>query len=112
MSVLSQAKEHYKSQIGGELKSIEVPEWNTTVYFRTASNFLQEQTIIKLHQEGKMAEALVETLIQKALDADGKRIFTQADRDVLLREVDPNVIITVCTAINNKGEIAEEDLGN
>ena len=54
-------------------------------------------------------EALVETLIQKALDENGKRLFSNADRDILLREVDPNVMIRVATAINTK---EEQDLGN
>lgn len=110
MSVLNKAKEHYKSQLGGGLMSTQVPEWDTTVYYKSTANFLQEQKIIKLHQEGNMVEALVETLIQKALDSEGKRLFSPADRDVLLREVDPNVIIRVCSEINNKGE--EQDLGN
>lgn len=109
MSVLAKAREHYKSQLSGELQSIEVPEWETTVYYKSTSNFLQEQKIIKLHGEGKMVEALVETLIQKALDADGKKMFSSADRDIMLREVDPNVMIRVATAINSK---EEQDLGN
>jgi hypothetical protein len=112
MSVLDKAKGHYRSQVGGELMSIEVPEWETTVYYRQYSNFMTEQKIIEYHNGGKLAEALVETLIQKALDEDGKKLFRQADRAVLLREVDPNVIIRVCTAINANKDEVEEDLGN
>ena len=74
--------------------SIEVPEWETTVYFKQYSNFMTEQKIIE-YNGGKLAEALVETLIQKALDEDGKKLFRQADRATLLREVDPNIIIRV-----------------
>lgn len=92
--------------------SIEVPEWETTVYYKQYSNFMTEQKIIEYHNDGKLAEALVETLIQKALDEDGKKLFRQADRATLLREVDPNIIIRVCTAINQGKAEVEEDLGN
>ena len=34
------------------------------------------------------------------------------DRDVLMREVDPNIIIKVCTAINAASGEAAETLGN
>lgn len=112
MTVLKKATDHYRSQVGGELMSIEVPEWETTVYFKQYSNFMTEQKIIEYHNDGKLAEALVETLIQKALDEDGKKLFRQADRATLLREVDPNIIIRVCTAINQGKEEVEADLGN
>lgn len=114
MSVLNKAKEHYSSQLTGELKSVEVPEWDTTVYFKTTTNFASQQKILQLSQEGKVVEALVETLIVKALDAEGKRIFKMADRDVLMREVDPEIILKVCTAINKVegDDSVDKDLGN
>ena len=112
MTIMKNATDHYRSQVGGELMSIEVPEWETTVYFKQYSNFMTEQKIIEYHNDGKLAEALVETLIQKALDEDGKKLFRQADRATLLREVDPNIIIRVCTAINQGKEEVEADLGN
>ena len=114
MSVLNKAKEHYTSKVSGELKSIEVPEWETTIYFKTTQNFAAQQKILQLSNEGKVVEALVETLIVKCLDADGKRVFTSADRDVLMRQVDPDVILRVCTAINkiDSDESLDKDLGN
>lgn len=114
MSVLNKAKEHYKEKLGGTMGSVEVPEWETTVYFKQIVNFSQQQKIIKLSQEGKVVEALVETLIVKALDQDGKRMFSSADRDVLMREVDPDVILRVCTAINKTQEddSLDAEMGN
>ena len=114
MSVLNKAKEHYATKIGGELQSIEVPEWETTIYFKTTQNFAAQQKILQLSNDGKVVEALVETLIVKCLDADGKRVFKSADRDILMREVDPDVILRVCTAINkiDSDESLDKDLGN
>lgn len=112
MSVMQKARSHFKEQLAGELNSLEVPEWETTIYWKNVSTFVQEQKVIELHGKGNLVEALVETLIQKALTKEGKRMFSNADRDVLMREVDPNVIIKVCTAINNGAEQAEDSLGN
>ncbi len=112
MSVLSNAKEHMQNVLSHGLNKLEVPEWNTTVYFKAASTFAQEQKIIELHSKGKLVEALVETLIMKCLDAEGKKIFTPADKIVLMREVDPEVIIKICGEMNDVKEAAKESLGN
>jgi len=112
MTVLNKARSHFKEQLAGEMKSIDVPEWETTIYFKPVSTFVEEQKVIELHGKGELVGALVETLIQKALDKDGKRLFGNADRDVLMREVDPNVIVRVCTEINAAKAAAEDGLGN
>jgi len=111
MSVLNNATKHFKNQLGGELQQMEVPEWDTVVYWKSVSTFVQQQKVIQLHAKGELVEALVETLIQRALDKTGKHLFKNADRDVLMREVDPNIIIKVCTAINS-GAGEEDSLGN
>jgi len=112
MSVLTKARGHFKDQLAGELNSMEVPEWESTIYWKSISTFVQEQKVIELHGKGELVAALVETLIQKALTKEGKRMFSNTDRDVLMREVDPNVIIRICTAINSGKEQVEQDLGN
>ena len=63
-----------------------------------------------LATKGNLVDALVETLIVKAKDANGKRLFTDADRVKLLNEADPAVIIKIAGAINNaKLNITAED---
>jgi hypothetical protein len=47
----------------------------------------------------------------RALDKDGKNMFNFGDKDVLMREVDPNIIIKICTAMNDTGE-GDQALGN
>lgn len=112
MSVLSNAKEHMQTVLAQGLQKIEVPEWQTTIHFKPASTFAQEQKVIELHSKGKLVEALVETLIQKSLDSEGKKLFTAADRIVLMREVDPEVIIRVVGQMNEAKEAAKDALGN
>tara|TARA_Y100000114_G_scaffold77875_1_gene71639 strand:- start:276 stop:506 length:231 start_codon:yes stop_codon:yes gene_type:complete len=60
-----------------------------------------ESKIMALTQNGKSAEALVESIILKALDQDGNRVFSEGDRPSLLNEVDPQVIIKVASQLNN-----------
>lgn len=111
-SVLNNARSHFRGALAQEMLSVEVPEWNTTIYFKAATSFAVEQKIIELHGKGNLVEALVETLLSKSLTEDGKKMFTPADKVVLMREVDPEVIITVVTAINQAKAAAKEALGN
>ena len=111
-SVLGNATQHFRNALSQELKSVEVPEWDTTVYFKTATTFASEKKILDLHSKGETVEALVETLIAKSLDNDGNRVFSNADKVLLMREVDPEVIIRIVTAMNDAKEEAKSSLGN
>lgn len=111
-SVIGNATAHFKSALSGELKSVEVPEWDTTIYFRTATTFATEKKILDLHSKGETVEALVETLLAKSLDKDGNRVFTNADKIVMMREVDPEVIIRIVGAMQAAKEEAKNSLGN
>ena len=107
-NILDAAKSHFRSKIGNELRCIEVPEWEvngepTKIYYRASINFLQQEKIMALSDQDKKGEAIVESLIQRALDADGKRLFSSASRTELMRSVDPEIIGRVV------GEIAGSD---
>jgi len=108
MSVLDNAKGHYKERLAGGLQKVSVPEWKSDIYFKASYPFAVEQSIISLQSQGKTVEALVETLIKKALDPDGKPMFNKFDKVTLMNEVDPNVIIRVCAEINTPVETLEE----
>ena len=108
MSVLNNAKEHFKERLAGGLQKVTVPEWKSDVYFRPSYPFAVEQDIIRLQSEGKTVEALVETLIKKALDPEGRPMFSKFDKVSLMNEVDPNVIIRVCAEINTPVETLEQ----
>ena len=105
--VLEQATAHFRTRIGGEMKSITVPEWNSKIWFKSTSTLREQGKLIELSQQGKTVEALVESLIVKARNEDGSKMFTMPDKMVLLNEVDPNVIIRVVGEINAAN--ADED---
>lgn len=98
--VLERATAHFRTRLGGEMKFIEVPEWECKLYFKEANTLKEESKIVELAQQGKTVEALVQTLIIKARNEDGSKMFTEMDRVVLMNEVDPNVIIRVCSQMS------------
>ena len=56
---------------------------------------------MQLHQQGKVVEALVETIITKARNKDGSKMFQPAERTILLNEADPEVLVKIATELNS-----------
>ena len=92
---------HYAKAISGELKKIHVEEWDTDIYCRTTYPLKDEAKVLELQAAGKTIEAVVESIIVKARDKNGKRLFQDADRVRLMNEADPMVVVRVGAAINN-----------
>lgn len=98
--VLEKATSHFRSKIGGDMKRITVPEWECDIYFKPTLTLREQGKLVELASQGKQVEALVESLIVKARNADGSKMFNVADKATLMNEVDPNVIIRVVGEIN------------
>jgi hypothetical protein len=98
--VLEKATSHFRERLSGELKSIEVPEWGCKIFFKDVNTLREESKIVELAQQGKTVEALVQTLVIKARNEDGTKMFSEADKMVLMNEVDPNVIIRACNEMS------------
>ena len=109
-AILNKATSHFRSKLDRSLRHIDVPEWETQVYFYETTPLRDESQILKLQQEGKPVEALVQSLVVKARNADGTKMFQNADRQVLLNEVDPKVIIRIASAINGVDDDSLEDV--
>jgi hypothetical protein len=107
--VLEQATNHFRAKISGDMKSIEVPEWGAKIWFKASVNLREQGKLIELAQQGKTVEALVETLIIKARNEDGSKMFTMADKMIFLNEVDPSVIIRVVGDMSSAPEEYELD---
>ena len=93
MRAIEKATAHFRAKISGEMKKVHVPEWECDLYFKTSSSLKEESKLLELAQAGKTVEALVETLISKARNEDGSKMFAPLDKQVLMNEVDPQVII-------------------
>ena len=92
--------QHWQKAIAGGLEKIKVEEWDMDMYIKKTYPFSVESRVMKLQSQGEPVEALVETLLVKALDKDGRRIFNDADKINLMNEADPSVILKIVTAIN------------
>lgn len=109
--VLEKATAHFRNQISGAMQVVDVPEWGAKVYYKSAVSLKDEGKILELTQSGKTVEALVESLIVRARNEDGTKMFTVADKAPLLNEVDPKVLIRIVGEINEISNL-ESDLEN
>jgi len=100
MTIQDKISEHFQKSISGEMTKYHCEEWGTDIYYRNTYSFKDEAKIVELASKGNVVEALVETVLVKSRDADGKRIFVDADRAKLMNEADPAVIVKIATAIN------------
>lgn len=110
MSVLDTAKVHFNAQ---EMRRIEVPEWGEEdaplVIFAKPFTLAEKQKLYK-HAKNNELEVLVYTLILKALDSEGNKLFGLDDKHVLMHQVDPEVLTRVATEIHQT--VSVQDLGN
>jgi len=109
-SAIESAKGHFREKLSGKLGKYHCDEWGIDIYYNSTSSLTVENKIMSLQQQGKTAEALVESIIAKALDKDGEKLFRSTDRPAFLHEVDPNVIIRVATVLNNANADSVEDI--
>ena len=108
-SVLDNAREHYKQQLDGGLCSVDVPEWETVIYFRPTMTMRQKSRAMRLFNEGDLPGANIELLIARSLDAEGKAVFKPADRVALLRTVDAAVIERVVLVMSEASDVLSAD---
>jgi|DEB0MinimDraft_3_1074331.scaffolds.fasta_scaffold01622_7 hypothetical protein len=94
-------KQHYSTVIGGEMKKMTVEEWDCDIYYRQTNSFKDEAKMISLQAKGEIVEALVQSIISKARNKDGSKMFQEADRSMLLNEADPKVLTRIATTLNN-----------
>lgn len=107
--ILEKATAHFRDRISGEMKKVHVPEWECDIYFKPSITLKEQSKLIELATQGKTVEALVETLIVKARNADGTKMFAMPDKMIFMNEVDPSVIIRVVAEINDASS-TEDDM--
>jgi hypothetical protein len=106
--ILERAKQHFRTQISGEMKDIKVPEWGCTIYVRPM-NGMQRDAIMKAVAENKLFEAQVETVIARSLDGDGKKMFSPGQKSEFMREVDPKVISRIASEMGSFESLLDDD---
>jgi hypothetical protein len=99
--VMKNITKHYQALVSEDLNKLHVPEWNMDIYYRHTSSFADEKKMIAHQSKGEIVEALISSIISKARDKQGKKIFSEAHRDQLMHEADPKVLTRVATQLNN-----------
>mgnify|MGYP003626754404 CR=1 FL=1 len=98
--LISKAKSHFAGIMSGEMKSFFIEEWDHTFFYKAGTNFKNESKILELQNAGKTGDALVQMIINRCLDKDGKRMFNEHQKAELMNSVDPNVIVKIVNALN------------
>lgn len=100
-SIIDRAKSHYREL--GE-RRIEVPEWGDEsgplVIFATPFTLAEKNKLYRLAKDDNL-ELLAYTLILKALDKDGNKLFTLEHKHALVNSVDSNVLARVAAQIGD-----------
>ena len=106
--ILEKATAHFRAQLNNSMEVIDVPEWETKIYFKKVTTLKEESKVLELTQQGKTVEALVESIIMRARNEDGTKMFSMPDKITLMNEVDPKVIIRVAGEMNGVQDTLDE----
>ena len=108
--IMKKITKHYQSMVANDMEKLYVPEWDMDIYYRTTSSFADEKKMIAHQTKGEIVEALIQSIISKARDKTGKKIFSEAHKDQLMNEADPKVLTKVATVLNNaQVTLSQED---
>jgi len=104
MNVLESAKAHFDKL---EVRAIEAPEWDTIVY-STPFTMGEKKSLWKFAKNDDF-EFMVRTLILKAVDKDGKKMFDISNKVELMNNVSPDVITRIVGEISASQSIEEQE---
>ena len=101
MSVIDRAKSHFES-LGTQ--SMEVPEWkdddgNPTVIYWNPITLAEKKRLFQKSDNLNDVGILADIILMKAIDKDGKKLFTLEDKIPLMHKVDSDVLAKVATLI-------------
>lgn len=107
-NTIDKAVKHFDDLVSQTLRSFQVEEWDTTVYYRNSMNWAQQSRILDLSSQNKTSDALLETIVIRCLEKDGKPMFTQADKTTLKNSVDPEILLRIVAKMNSEEPSLEE----
>jgi hypothetical protein len=109
MNVLKRAQEHWDSR---QQHCIEVPEWGEagkllSIYFKTPN--LSTMAKVVRESRGDQIEQSVRIVVACATDAEGNRLFQNADNLALMKHADPAVVSRIASRIMAEANINIEE---
>ncbi len=109
--ILERAKAHFKTRRETDMDYIDVPEWGEgdkplRIFWRPM-NLAENNQIFKYAKNGDL-EAMAQTLIVRALDEDGNRLFRPVHKTELMKHVDAKIIERIVLAMGGDDDDVEE----
>lgn len=86
-----------------ELQSVYIEQWKKTIYFTMFT--LDDMSYANRMAKGSDADFIAYTIIRKCLDENAKPLFTVADKQKLMRNVQSDVLANI--VVRMKGEDVE-----
>ena len=106
--IIDRARAHFSDQ---GTRRIEVPEWGDEngplVIYATPFTLAEKKKLFRLAKDNDL-DLLAYTLIHKALNKDGEKIFTLDDKHALVNSVDANVLARAAAQLSDSASV--EDL--
>lgn len=96
MSILDKAKAHF---LDAEIQSVDVPEWDLVIYWKPWTIAERQKVWGAIKASGRDTEISARVIITKALDKDGKNLFSIGDLRTLTTEVDFAVVERISALI-------------
>jgi len=101
MSAIDSVKAHFSRQM---VRTVEVPEWagedgQPMIIYARPLTLSEKQRLRTMAQSGGDMEILVNTLIMKAEDSQGVKLFTIEHTRDLMNNADPDVVARVVVQI-------------
>ena len=108
-TIKENAKTHFSERMSG-LRCLTVPEWGDgKIYYKQSMNFRDQGAVLRLHADNKPADAVIMTLILKALDKDGKKLFSKSEMTEISLSYSPEVVSRIVTEMSDDEPVTVED---
>jgi hypothetical protein len=89
MRLIDKIKSEYST---APVHQISVPEWDTVIYFKRLTTEELDVSESETPDGVSATHGNARLVVLKALDADGKRLFSNSDAEMLISSADPKVI--------------------
>lgn len=106
--IIAAGKLDWRGKLAAPMSSIVIEEWKgCEIFFKPAT--LEQKNAIYQYLANNDLQSIAETIVRRALDADGKKLFSNADKKAFMNQMDPDIVSRVAVAINEEPESTVEE---
>ena len=105
--ILAAGKLDWRNKLAAPMSSVQVDEWDCEIFFKPAT--LEQKNAIYQFLANNDLQSIAETIVRRSLDADGRKLFSNADKKAFMSQLDPDIVSRVAVAINEEPESTVED---